>query len=240
MIGALGALAGIVVTVWNPTNGKLLNLAFLACIAIAWLCLTALAWKWKPLRFALLILPVLLAIPFLLPGRPIDSAELRQDFLRRMDSFTVTPYRWGGENARGIDCSGLPRRSYRDALLSYGIRHGNGRAIRTYAEQWWYDASAKALGQGYRHYTSPLGISGTIQEMDYQPLLPGDLAVTDSGRHILAYSGNDRWIQAEPDIGKVATLNGHTDQNRWFEVPVTLHRWRILSEDGNSSGEILK
>ena len=105
---------------------------------------------------------------------------------------------WGGESSRGIDCSGLPRRALRDALLAYGIRNLNGRAFRGYVEQWWFDASARALGEGYRDYTSPLGATGTIQEMDYGGLVPGDLAVTTSGVHILAYEATGSGSRLTP------------------------------------------
>jgi cell wall-associated NlpC family hydrolase len=147
-----------------------------------------------------------------------------------MAAFEGTRYHWGGENARGIDCSGLPRRALRDALLAYGVKHFNGTAFRTYLGHWWFDASAKALGEAYRDYTTPLGIRGTIHEMDATGLLPGDLAVTACGRHILAFVGDGRWIQADPGIGAVATLDGRTADNPWFRVEVTTHRWKSLTQ----------
>jgi len=230
-ICTLGALVGIFVVPLNPVNSTLLKLMLLACIGGAWLGLTILAWKRKPLRIALLTLPALLAVPFLLPSSEIDQAELRADYLQRMAEFEGTKYHWGGESSRGIDCSGLPRRAFRDALLAYGVRHANGRAFRGYVEHWWFDASARALGKGYRDYTSPLGNSGTILEMDYDGLLPGDLAVTRSGNHILAYTGEGKWIQAAPGIGKVVTLHGRQENNHWFRVPVTTHRWQLIDQD---------
>ena len=230
LICTLGAVAGIFVIPLNPVNSMILRLAFLACVVGAWIGYTTLSWKRKPLRVAALILPLLAAIPFILPGGKIDANELRQDYVRRMAEFEGTKYFWGGESSRGIDCSGLPRRALRDALLAYGARHFNGRAFRGYWEQWWFDASAKALGEGYRNYTTPVGITGTIHEMDYRNLAPGDLAVTTSGVHILAYAGDGRWIQADPGIGAVVTLDGRTGDNGWFLTPVTTHRWQLLAQ----------
>jgi len=230
LICTLGAVAGIFVLPLNPVNSMILRLALLGCVVGAWIGYTTLSWKRKPLRVAALILPLLAAIPFILPGGKIDANELRQDYVRRMAEFEGTKYFWGGESSRGIDCSGLPRRALRDALLAYGARHFNGRAFRGYWEQWWFDASAKALGEGYRNYTTPVGITGTIHEMDYRNLAPGDLAVTTSGVHILAYAGDGRWIQADPGIGAVVTLDGRTGNNGWFLTPVTTHRWQILAQ----------
>ncbi len=236
LIFTLGAIAGIFVIPLNPVTSTLTKLAFLACLGGAWVGFTIIVWRRKILRTVALITPLAIAIPFLLPGGTIDTEELRRDYVRRMGEFEGTKYYWGGESSRGIDCSGLPRRAYRDALLAYGIRHLDGQALRGYLEQWWFDASARALGEGYRNYTRPIGTNGTIRGMDYQNLLPGDLAVTSSGIHILAYAGDGRWIQADPGIGAVATLDGRSDENAWFVTPVTTHRWRFLEPDQGGIG----
>jgi len=121
-----------------------------------------------------------------------------------------------------------PRRALREALFAYGIRHLNGRAFRSLMEQKWHDASAKALGEGYRDYTLPVGISGTIHEMDYQLLEPGDLAVTTNGLHVLVYLGNGLWTQADPEKGRVHSAHGRSETSFWFKTPVSIHRWNHL------------
>ncbi len=230
LMGSLGALALVVVLQLHPVNSTSLKLINLGGILAIWVGLTIFFWSRKKLRIAFLMIPVLVAIPFVLPGRTIDQEKLRQDYLKRLSEFEGTKYIWGGENSLGIDCSGLPRRAYRDALLQYGFRSANGRAFRSWLEQWWYDASARALGEGYRDNTVSLEVTGTIREMDYEGLEPGDLAVTSGGAHILVYLGEGQWIQADPGLGKVATLDGRTAQNVWFGIPVTTHRWMVFSE----------
>ena len=230
IILTIGAVVGLFVIQLNPVFDKIYRVAFVAFLLGAWLGPLPLVWRRKPLRFGWLALPVLVVLPFALPGDHPDGAALRGAYVARMTQLVGTKYVWGGESSRGIDCSGLPRKALRDALLGYGIRHMNGVALREFARQWWYDASAKALGKGYRNYTVPLAPHGTIGKMDYASLRPGDLAVTTSGVHILAYLGEERWIQADPGIGQVAILNGHTDENGWFGVPVTTHRWSVLND----------
>ena len=230
VIYLLGAVVGICILSFNPVNSRVLQLAFLGCVIGVWIGLTTLLWKRKALRAVALVLPLLAAVPFILPGGEIDADELRKDYVRRMAEFEGTKYFWGGESSRGIDCSGLPRLALREALLAYGFRHLNGRGFRGYLEQWWFDASARALSEGYRDYTCPIGVTGIIHEMDYRTLVPGDLAVTASGLHVLAYVGDGRWIQAEPGIGAVVTLDGQSSDNGWFSTPVTTHRWRILDQ----------
>ena len=215
----------------HPVLNNMHRVAFLAAILGAWLGSLLLAWKHKLLRFAHLAISLLLAIPLALPGRAIAANDLRAEYVARMTQLVDTRYVWGGESSRGIDCSGLPRKALRDALVWRGLRQLDGGMLRMAVEQWCYDASAKALGQGYRNYTVPLLPHGTIRQMDYASLMPGDLAVTTSGVHILAYLGDEKWIQADPGIGAVAILNGRNDKNRWFDVPVTTHRWSVLRLD---------
>lgn len=228
IIVTVGSMIAMVVSFLNPVNSTLCRIMFLAAAVGTWLGATVVSWDREWCRVFLIVLAVLCALPFLLPGRSINQEELRISYVKRMTELEKTTYHWGGESARGIDCSGLPRRALRDALLSYGMRHADGGAFRVFASQWWFDTSAEAMGQGYRDFTVDLDRQGRIVDMSYDGLKPGDLAVTANGIHVIVYIGDDNWIQADPGIGSVATLNGRTSDNSWFKVPVTLHRWKIL------------
>ncbi len=231
---ALGTIVWIFFIPRSPVNSRLHRFELIGAIVVLWTCLALLCWQRKKIRYLLFAITIALPLLFLLPGRQIDRVELSKLYLRRLIDFDNTIYYWGGEGPRGIDCSGLPRRALRDALFSYGIRHVDGGALRMSIEQWWFDASAKALGEGYRNYTVSLNsrenIKTSIREMDYAELQPGDLAITRGGAHTLVYLGNNEWIQADPGLGKVAILNGRKDDNNWFGAPVTTHRWRVLAD----------
>lgn len=226
----IGSCAGIAILLRNPVNSKLLNLAYLLCIGGAWVSLLFLCWQRKFARYVIAVIPLLFALPFLLPSREINSTELRTDYVARMKNLENTPYFWGGENSHGIDCSGLPRRALRDALFAQGFKNANGHAFREYARHWWYDTSAQAMSEGYRDMTQALGIEGTVRDLDNTQLLPGDLAVTKNGIHVMAYAGDGQWIQADPGIGFVKTLDGKSADNHWFEMPVTIHRWKYFTQ----------
>jgi len=229
LILTLGSILALVVLNLDPVTTKLHRLAILCAMLGIWLGPVILSWKRKAVRYALLPIPFLIAIPFTLPAKPIDREALRSDFIKRMRAYQGTKYHWGGENARGIDCSGLPRKTMRDALFSNGISNLDGGSLRKFLDHWWHDTSAKALAEGYRDFTISTGETGTIEKLDHSKLEPGDLAVTEDRTHILAYLGGENWIQADPGAGKVIIENGRTSQNGWFGVPVTTHRWSFLS-----------
>ncbi|MES2708184.1 MAG: NlpC/P60 family protein [Verrucomicrobiota bacterium] len=223
------SLAVVLVIPLNPVGTRFQHLMQLVAAGGVWGGLLTLGWRRKGLRGLLLALPVLAGVILALPARRMDREGLRADYVAELQKFESVPYFWGGESPRGIDCSGLPRRALRNALLSRAARQADAGALRMFAEQWMFDTSALAMSEGYRGFTRDLGIKGTIATLDCGLLEPGDLAVTEGGAHVLVFLGGERWIQADPGLGRVAALNGRTEDNSWFRHPVTLHRWTVFS-----------
>ncbi len=226
----IGSVVALVLLNLDPVSTRAHRLLILCSMAGVCFGPLFLLWKFVAARVVFLTLPFLLLAPFLLPGKDIDQKALGDDYMKRIVTYEGIVYHWGGENRRGVDCSGLPRKAMRDALLFQGLRSLNGRCSRLFLKQWWNDASAKALAESYLGYAMPTGEKGTIAAMGYDPLQPGDLAVTEDRRHVLIFLGGEDWIQADPSAEKVTIDNGRTGKSDWFVVPVTIHRWSILME----------
>ena len=231
----LGLYGLLFVLAWLcPVNG--LRYRLILCLIGLLVLGLAMRWIWPRRRLRFVAAAFLIAVSALVfsPSRPVDAEDLRESYLDRLVSYRGVRYLWGGEGRLGIDCSGLPRRALRDALAWRSLVTWNGGLVREALRQWWFDASAKALAEGHGDYVVPLGNAGTVKEMSYEGLQSGDLAITVSGIHVLCYLGGDLWIQAEPEIRKVVVLNGRTDDNVWFDVPVKMYRWRMLTEETNN------
>ena len=91
------------------------------------------------------------------------------------------------------------------------------------------DKFASELGQGYGGRTLLLKPAVSLNRADYGLLQPGDFAVTSDGVHTLAYLGDKTWIEADRGEGGVVKVIVPT-KNPWFNRPVRLMRWRILSQ----------
>ena len=61
-------------------------------------------------------------------------------------------------------------------------------------------------------------------------LQPGDLAVAGGGVHVLIYLGAHRWIEANPEDGRVVICSPDDDARRaFYNVPVRIVRWWVVT-----------
>ena len=224
----IAAVTGLVALVFWPYHDGVLRYGLPLSLLVVWVSGLAFLWRRKIARIVLLVRPFLAALPFLLPAKPLSLESLRDRYLASMRAMEGAAYVWGGERHGGVDCSGLPRLALREALWKEGWRTGNGAAFRDWAEQWWFDSSAKALGENHRDFTRPTGVRGKLRDLDFEVLAPGDLGVTVSGVHVMVYVGNGRWMHADPGSLKVTFSDPGTDQNPWFDSIVVMRRWSVL------------
>ena len=210
-----------------PIRTSATRFGLISSLLVVWFGAIVLSWKRKWLRFPFITVTVLLALFVVLPGRPIEPSYLREEYIRKLQTYEGTRYIWGGESHRGIDCSGLIRCGLTDACFQQGLSSLNPGLIRRSFSLWWNDASARELKDGYRQETNVIGESKGINDADYSPLRPGDFAVTNDGVHTLAYIGSHVWIEADPGEGRVIKVTVPST-NPWFKRPVKLVRWSML------------
>lgn len=183
-------------------------------------------------RLPVLLLAMGLASWVHFADRPPDIASLRAAYVARLRSFERTRYIWGGESHAGIDCSGLARIALCEAMIVRGICEMNPRLLGPQLWAfWWHDVSASMMRDGAYAYTMPRGHALALASYTDAGLLPGDLAVTDSGVHVLISLGQDRWIEANPDDHRVViNAASASPQRAYFQVPVTIMRWTMLAQ----------
>ncbi|MBA4147911.1 MAG: C40 family peptidase [Verrucomicrobia bacterium] len=225
----LAFLAWLVLTLW-PVSYGITRLAQVLLVLALWTGGMILWWQIKLMRWGLVAAAVFCAGLVLLPGRASSASELRERYVNELQNYEGVRYVWGGENGFGIDCSGLIRRAMIQSLWKHGLQTANAGLVRAAARLWWHDASARAMAAEYRNDTKKLFEVSSIQAHGADGLLPGDLAVTSDGVHVLAFLGGNQWIEADPSAGKVLKLEAGTTVNRWLNLPVMFVRWRLLDQ----------
>lgn len=212
-----------------PVSNLFTRIATLCAFAGLYSGLLYFCWDKRVIRFAALIGGGLFALFLLLPAREAQTNRLRRRYVDSLGAYNGTRYIWGGENRIGMDCSGLMRSGLIVAEYKEGILALNPGLVREGFSLWWNDCSARALGEEFQHRTKRLFSSPSINELDHAKILPGDFAVTADGVHVLAYTGEKTWIEADPGERKVIKVQVPSP-NPWFNEPVNIMRWALLDE----------
>jgi NlpC/P60 family len=222
-LSCVGVLGVLIVFPWRTS---LVRLGLIALWVLVGISLVSLAWRHKLLRILLLLLLALSCAFLLLPGRnQTDTARLRQRFVHRLATYEGVRYVYGGENHRGIDCSGLVRAAMVRALCDEGISSADPALLRAAFTLWWRDTNAIQLGKGGKGLTLPIGDGGPMPMRAALNLRPGDLAVTTTGSHVLAYLADQRWIEADPDVAAVHVVDLNTSPIAGQEVLLVAWCW---------------
>jgi len=120
-----------------------------------------------------------------LKNPPYPSFDLNQ-VVAVAKKYQGVPYRYGGENPAGFDCSGLTAYVY--AQFGVALPHSSSR---------------QGQGAGGGHIISPADA------------LPGDLVVMDGGGHVGIYLGGNMMIDA-PRYGEVVQIRAIYNPSHWF------------------------
>jgi hypothetical protein len=230
------ACVAFIAVVLMPLSTQRTRVAGVGLAFLVWFGLMALLWRYVYLRIVVIAISIGSAVFLTLPARgEVDVNVLRQDYLAGLRRYEHVPYYWGGESFKGIDCSGLVRRGLIDAAFCRGLRSLDPGLVRYSLDLWWHDCTANDLGHGWRSLTQLVMDTPRLNTLDHSKILPGDLAVTSTGHHVMAYIGDQRWIEADPGEGKVVVIPAPSDTNSWFHTQMTIVRWSILGADARPS-----
>ena len=211
-----------------PIENRPLRIGLIFSLLGLWVGCLHFGWRRPVIRFVLLLCTLIAAGFLIWPGRIFETESLRNEYVASLRSYEGTRYIWGGENKLGIDCSGLVRAGLIKATFKRGFLTLNPGLVRYSLSLWWHDSTAEALGNEYRHQTKLIFTDGSINKLNESKVLPGDIAVTVSGVHVLACLGGGQWIEADPSIGKVVIVQVPVAKNPWFQEPVNVLRWTEL------------
>ncbi len=209
---------------------------FIYPLTILWGIFTVIFYTYRlfkarsPWRYPVLVLLLIIYGWAIFAGRPYNSDDLRSMYRSRLISFNGVIYLWGGESHIGIDCSGLARAALYESMIFEGFRTGNPRLLGPEMWDFWrHDISAKAMGEGTYGYTYKICKLSKLAGADTNKMNIGDLAVTESGLHVLIYIGDNEWIQAAPGKMKVFISTATPKSTDiFFQSPVKIMRWRWL------------
>jgi len=225
-------VAGSAATLLSPIVTSYVRLLYVISGIMTFMTICSLIIRYRPRAFFWIIsVIVLVGLWGWLGSSAVDQQSLRSAYVRELSLFQGTPFVWGGETRHGIDCSGLARTALWRAMLKEGIQHRNPRLLGPMLWKfWWKDLSANSILSNPYGYTRIIGHCESLSEpnslkLDHTSLRPGDLAVTDSGEHVMVFLKGGIWIEASPADWKVVANPVEGSTRGYFNMPVTLLRW---------------
>jgi len=226
-VGTTAAIAAGLACALCPVHMRVHRAVMIVAVLVAWMLCIVKLWRWRYAAYAVTAAGAGMVMLFCAPGRAFDKERLRARYAAALQRYGGTMYVWGGETRLGIDCSGLVREGLVDACLAQGAATLNPRLIRFAATVWWNDCAARELIAGYRGMTIPAGQAPSLNAVAASNSVPGLLAVTANGIHVLACIGSNQWIQADPGAGKVISVD-LPSSNDWCTLPVRFVQWSVL------------
>lgn len=214
-----------------PIRSTLIRAAILLLYVGLWLG-ALLLFRKRVARIAFIGVAALAIALFALPGRASDPNALRQEYVRSLRGYEGVAYVWGGEGHLGIDCSGLMRAGLVDAEVKRGLTTFNPGVLRSAVSLWWHDEGATAMKDEYRHLTHKLFDAPDLNTLDYARIQSGDMAVLGGGAHVIAYIGDQTWIEADPGEQRVVQIKAPS-KNTWLHQHAALVRWRQFEPDNS-------
>jgi hypothetical protein len=227
----LGAVAVFVALLWYPISTRLTRVSILLSLTIAWALMVTAIWNKSRIRISILGITLVCGTLLAIAGdSSLNRQSLQDAYVSALQRYDGVSYIWGGENKRGIDCSGLVRRGFEDALLEQGFNTLNPALIRRSIGLWWNDCSARDHGNAAYGQTVSITTTRAISKLDHALVAPGDLAVTSDGLHVVAYLGAQQWIEADPGAKRVLVSRADDAKNVWMFTPMQIVRWRDLAD----------
>jgi hypothetical protein len=229
IISWLSLLVIVIILLILPAGSGILRLGIVLGFIVLLSSGIYLFWRKIFLRWLFLSITTVILMIILIPGHKGNPKQLQDEYVHSLLQYENVKYIWGGENKMGIDCSGLVREGFINANLKVGVKTLNPKLIRRAFFIWWYDCSADALGNSYRQMTTLVLKFQSMNELDYNNIMPGDIIVAEKGFHTFAYIGNNTWIEADPGKGKTITVSSEKKAAEWKGVPIKVLRWSELS-----------
>jgi hypothetical protein len=221
------SLAGLLAIALFPVGNRLTRSVSVLLLVVTWFGLLALLWRRKAVRWSWLLITGVVLGFMVWPARGRrDLLELRNDYRASLRRYKGTRYCWGGDNFLGMDGAGLVRRAMVDTLLFRGVCSFRPELFRNGLYLWWTGCTAAELGDGFM--TIHQWDASSLNQLDHARVRPGDLAVRAGQDQVMAYLGDQVWMDADPAAKHVILVSAPSEQNEWFHKPMKIVRWRIL------------